>query len=577
MGSVNVTIDGRAVTAEMGQTILEAAQAAGIDIPTLCHHPGLEPAGMCRMCLVEVEKLRTLQTACTFQVSDGMVVHTESEKVVAARKSVLQMLLSERNHFCMYCQLSGDCELQRLAYRYGLDSWLYPRSYPPMPVDASRDYFVMDHGRCILCRRCVRACTELVGNCTLAMGWRGGDSIIVADTDVPFGSSSCISCGTCLEMCPTGALMDRRSAYRGTEEDVERVKSVCAACSLGCGVELVTRNNQLLRIDGDWDADVNRGVLCVAGRFEPLFDDRQRVVTPLARRGGKFEEVTWEEALETVAARFKAIGGDALVALASPRATNEELNLFVSLFTRLGVTSIRSLRSVPEFMVDPEGSLASLDEADLFLVVGADLEADHQVAGIAIRRGVINRGARLVIVGGDWVGWDQRAGLAHDQFERDEIEQAIALARGADRPVVIYGAMAGDLLSKLREELSDQAQFLGLVPGSNARGALAAGLDGSFDSEQVKGVFILAADDEVDSALLDELDGAEFVVAQASYFGPLVQRADVVLPTAIWAEKTGTFVNTEGRSQTLKAVLRAPEGVKNDQEILQALAKRLAD
>jgi len=131
MALVNITIDGREIAAQVGQTILEAAQAVGIDIPTLCHHPALEPIGACRMCLVEVERQRTLQTACTFTVSDGMVVHTESEKVVAARKFVLQSLLSERNHFCMYCQLSGDCELQKLAYRYGLDSWLYPRPYTP--------------------------------------------------------------------------------------------------------------------------------------------------------------------------------------------------------------------------------------------------------------------------------------------------------------------------------------------------------------------------------------------------------------------------------------------------------------
>jgi len=572
MAPVNITIDGREVTAQAGQTILEAAQGVGIDIPTLCHHPALEPIGACRMCLVEVERQRTLQPACTFKISEGMVVHTESEKVVAVRKFVLQSLLSERNHFCMYCQLSGDCDLQRLAYRYGLDSWLYPRPYTPMPVDASREYFVMDHNRCILCRRCIRACAEIVGNYTLGLGGRGAKSMVISDLGAPFGNSSCINCGTCLQVCPTGALMDRKSAYRGKEEDVERVKSVCAACSLGCGVELVTRDNQLLRVEGDWDADVNHGVLCVAGRFEPLFHTRKRVLSPMVRRGGKLEEATWEEALETVAAKFKAMGGASLAAIASPRVTNEALGLFVQLFTGLNAGSVSSLQPVPEFMADAEGSLAVMDEADLYLVVGEDLGTDHQVAGIMVRRGVMNRGARLVVVG---EGENELADLAHRLFEPDEIEQAIALAQDAEMPVVVYGAASDGVLPRLREALSGKAQFLGLVPGSNGRGALAAGVNGSFEPDGVKAAFILSADGEVDETLLNELEPVEFVAVQASYSGPLVERADVVLPTAIWAEKSGTLVNTEGRAQTLNAALRPPVGVKDDADVLKALAEKL--
>ena len=565
-----ITIDGREVAACEGQTILGAAQAAGVDIPTLCHHPALESIGACRICLVEVERQYNLQPACTFQVADGMVVHTESERAVAARKSVLQSLFSERNHFCMYCQLSGDCELQRLAYRYGLDSWLYPRPYTPMPVDASRQYFVMDHNRCILCRRCVRACAEMVGNYTLGVGGRGGDSMIVADMGVPFGDSSCISCGTCLQVCPTGALMDRKSAYRGVEDDVERVPSICAACSLGCGVELVTRDNQLVRIEGNWDAEINKGVLCAAGRFEPVFQDRQRVLAPLVRRGGELEKVTWEEALETVAARLKGMKG-ALAALASPRVTSETLQHF-ELFHGLNAKSVSSLEPVPEMMVNAEGSLSALDEADLFVVVGEDLEADHPVAGIMVRRGVMNRDARLAIINDGQTGMSD---IATYQFEPDEIEAVAALAQDADAPVVVYGAAAGDALSALREALADKAQFLGLVPGSNSRGALAAGLSGSFEPDGIKGVYVLSADDEVGDALLTQLKDAELVVAQASYFGPLVDRADVVLPTAIWAEKSGTFVNTEGRAQALIAALRPPAGVRDDSEILQALAEKL--
>lgn len=396
--------------------------------------------------------------------------------------------------------------------------------------------------------------------------------MVIADLGAPFGNSSCISCGTCLQVCPTGALMDRKSAYRGTEEDVERVKSICAACSLGCGVELVTRDNQLLRIEGDWDAEVNQGVLCVAGRFEPLFHNRRRVLTPLVRCNGKLEETTWEDALETVAARFRAMDGTSLAALASPRATNEALNLFAQLLNGLNVKSVSNLVPVPESMADEEGSLAMLDEADLFLIVGEDLDTDHQVAGIAVRRGVMNRGARLVVVG---EGESEMTGLAHHQFKLDEMQQAVALARDAETPVVIYGAAAGDALPQLREALLGKAQFVGLVPGSNGRGALAAGLNGSFEPEGVEAIFILSADDEVDETLLNKLEGAGFIVVQASYFGPLVERADVVLPTTIWAEKSGTFINTEGRVQTLNAALRPPAGVKDDLEILQALAERL--
>ncbi|MBC7223862.1 MAG: (2Fe-2S)-binding protein, partial [Anaerolineae bacterium] len=392
MTTVNITINGQKILAKAGQTVLEAALAAGVDVPRLCHHPAVKPYGACRVCLVEITGQRTLQPACTFPVSEGMEVFTESPKVVEARRFVLQLLFSERNHYCMYCQMSGDCELQALAYRYGLDHWKYPRPFTPMPVDASRAYFVMDHNRCILCRRCVRACGELVGNHTLGVRERGANTMICADLNAPFGESTCLSCGTCLQVCPTGALMDRHSAYRGLEEHVERVKSVCAACSVGCGVELVTRHGHLLRIEGDWDAEVNKGLLCELGRFKPLFEARERVLAPMVRRNGALEEATWEEALDAVAKGLKAAGET--VALASPRATNEALKAFVQTFGRVGAR-LGSLTPVPEFLAQAEGSLAVLDEADLYVVVGVDLGEDCQVAGFAVRRGVTNRGARL--------------------------------------------------------------------------------------------------------------------------------------------------------------------------------------
>jgi len=571
MASVHLTIDGKEIVVESGQTILQAAEAAGIDIPTLCNHPALEPIGACRMCLVEVEKQRTLQPACTFQATDGMVVHTESEKVVKTRKFLLELLFSERNHYCMYCQMSGDCELQDLAYRYGLDSWLYPRPYTPLPVDATREHFVMDHNRCILCRRCIRACQEVVGNYTLGMGGRGTDSMIVADMNVPFGESSCISCGTCLQVCPTGALMDRRSAYRGRETEVEHTTSICTACSVGCGMDVVTRDNQILRIEGDWDGAVNGGVLCVAGRFDILDEDRKRVTAPMIRRNGSLEAATWDEAIDMVAGKLVATDG-ALAALVSPRATNEALVQFAQLFGKLGAASVSTTVSVPDFLLEAEGSLSVLDESDLYVVIGADLRTDHQVAGIMIQRGVMNRGARLIIVDDEPNGMDE---MTVHKFGTAGLDRAIAIAERAEIPVVVYGPGAGDLLPKLRVALGAKAQYVGLVPGSNARGALATGLSGAFEADGYKAVYVMATDEQLDPALLDKLAAAEFVVAQASYADALTERADVVLPDTIWAEKSGSTTNTEGQVQSLQASLRAPAGAKQDTEILDLLAAKL--
>jgi len=571
MASVHLTIDGKEIVAESGQTILQAAEAAGIDIPTLCNHPALEPIGACRMCLVEVEKQRALQPACTFQATDGMAVHTESEKVVETRKFLLELLFSERNHYCMYCQMSGDCELQDLAYRYGLDAWLYPRPYTPLPVDATRQHFVMDHNRCILCRRCIRACQEVVGNYTLAMGGRGSDSMIVADMNVPFGESSCISCGTCLQVCPTGALMDRRSAYRGRETEVEHTKSICTACSVGCGMNVVTRDNQILRIEGDWDGAVNGGVLCVAGRFDILDEDRKRVTKPMIRRNGSLEAATWDEAIDMVAGKLVATDG-ALAALASSRATNEALVQFAQTFGQLGAASVSTTVSVPDFLLAAEGSLSVLDESDLYVVIGDDLRTDHQVAGIMIQRGAMNRGARLIIVDDEPNGMDE---MTVHKFGTAELDRAITIAERAEIPVVVYGPGAGDLLPKLRVALGDKAQYVGLIPGSNARGALAAGLSGTFEADGHKAVYVMATDEQLDPALLDKLAAAEFVVAQASYADALTERADVVLPDTIWAEKSSSTTNTEGQVQSLQASIRAPAGVKQDTEILDMLAAKL--
>ncbi len=409
---VNVTIDDKKIEVPDGTTVLQAAKMAGVTIPTLCDHPELAPYGGCRLCLVEVEGARTPQPSCTLPVSNGMVVHTDTPKIREARKFVLTLLFSERNHFCMYCQMSGgDCELQNAAYGEDMTHWPLQPNWQRYPVDASQQHFVLDHNRCILCRRCVRACGELVGNFTLGVLERGANSMIAADLNVPLGGSTCVSCGTCVQVCPTGALIDRLSAYRGREVEVEHVKTTCVGCSVGCGVQLIVRDNHLLRIDSDWDAPANEGLLCEVGRFLPLNEERQRIVTPLVRKNGALKAATWEEALDNVSAKLKSLAGkngDGIAALASTRLPMEALHLFKQLFAdEVGSKMVTSIEegvptawpgAVAQDLGGPfEGNLEALKSADCVVAIGVDLVGDHQVAGFFVKR-ALPMGTKLVVI-----------------------------------------------------------------------------------------------------------------------------------------------------------------------------------
>jgi formate dehydrogenase major subunit len=433
---IHVTIDDKKLEVPQGTTVLRAAHMAGIHIPTLCDHPHLVPHGGCRLCLVEVEGARTLQPSCTLPATNGMVVHTSTPRVREARKFVLSLLFSERNHFCMYCQMSdNDCELQGAAYGEDMTHWPLQPNWQSYPVDSSHEYLVVDHNRCILCRRCVRACGELVGNFTLGMSERGSNTMLMADLNVPIGESTCVSCGTCAQVCPTGAIIDRFSAYRGREKDVTRVKSTCVGCSVGCGVELVVRDNHLLRIEGDWDAPVNGGVLCRVGRYQPMEETRERVVTPLVRKNGALKAATWDEALDYLVEKLKPLAGengDGLAALASTRLPSEALHLFKTLFAdKFGsqmVTSIEEGRTVAvpgqvaaELGRPFEGKLEAIKSADCVVAVGVDLADSHQVAGFFVKRS-LPQGAKLIVIDAYENGLDALADHAlhpHADTDRD--------------------------------------------------------------------------------------------------------------------------------------------------------------
>jgi predicted molibdopterin-dependent oxidoreductase YjgC len=329
METVQLTIDGRRVAVTEGTTVLQAAERAGIRIPTLCHHPALSDIGACRMCLVEIAEQRALQPACTFPVKDGMIVQTESPRVVAARRFVLDLLLSDHPLDCLTCERGGACELQDLAYAYGVKETSYPGERHDYPVDDSNPFFLRDYTKCVLCRRCTRACDEINGVEAIGVLWRGFQTKIGTAADGHLQDSPCEFCGMCVATCPTGALVPKLALGKGRRWQRRAVTTTCSYCGVGCRFDLQIVDDRIVEVTSNWEAPANRGVTCVKGRFG--FDyvhHPDRLTTPLVRREGKLVPASWDEALDLVSGRLRAIrdehGGDAIATLTSAKCTNEE-------------------------------------------------------------------------------------------------------------------------------------------------------------------------------------------------------------------------------------------------------------
>ena len=568
---INLRINGRQIRARSGQTVLEAAKGAGIDIPSLCHHPAIAPHGACRICLVEIERQRTLQPACTFPASEGMKVETESPKVVEERKFVLQMLFSERNHYCMFCEMSGDCELQALAYRYGLDHWLYQNPYPKIPVDGTRKYFLMDHNRCILCRRCIRACSELAANNTLGVKFRGAKTMVSADMDIPFGESTCVACGSCLQVCPTGALIDRKSAYTGRNAQVERTQSVCLFCSVGCGIEIVTRAGRVLRVEGEWE-EHNRGVLCVAGRFEPVYDNRERIKTPLIRKNGDLVPATWDEALDVIAAKLKTTKGNKVGAWTTCKTLNLTMSELFAVFQGKVGAHVGVLEpTLAELELPVGGTLSDLVASDCILVVGADPLSNHRVLGYHIKRARM-KGAQVLLVSDKS---NELSRFADKKFTPEELSKAVKICQAAATPFVVYG---GETTQKDAEKLAGlkrKAHFIPIFPATNGYHAKVLGLHSGMDGNNKEVIYLLLEDVTPSEEVVKRAQEVKFLIVHTSYHGPITKTADVVLPSLLWYEQEGSTYNLEGKKVPVRKAVPLPEKLIPESEVFTQLAARL--
>jgi predicted molibdopterin-dependent oxidoreductase YjgC len=331
VADVTLNIDGIQVTVPKGTTVLEAAQQAGIFIPTLCHDPDLSKPGACRLCVVEIPGARNLPASCVTEAAEGMVVNTASEAVIEARKTILELLLANHPEDCLTCHKNGNCRLQDYAYYYGVRADAFKGEKHQYPIEDDNPFIVRDMNKCILCGRCVRVCEEIQGNNVIDFAYRGFNAKVgpamdvkLSDTDI----SNCAFCGNCVAVCPVGALTEKAMLGKGRQWDVEKVTTTCPYCGVGCNFDLNVKDGRVIGVTST-EGDVNGRYLCVKGRFGYGFIHHpDRLTTPLIKKDGKFVEATWEEAIGLVAQKLGSVkekeGPEAIGVLSSARCTNEE-------------------------------------------------------------------------------------------------------------------------------------------------------------------------------------------------------------------------------------------------------------
>jgi len=332
---VKVTVDGNSVQVPKGAMLIDAAKLAGVTIPTLCylelHSDKSGDNSSCRVCMVEVAGRKNLAAACSTPVMDGMEVKTGTDRVIKARKVNIELLLSDHAQDCLTCSKAGKCGLQDLCYQYDIKETPYHGLMNSFPSDESNEFYVRDYNKCVHCRRCVNACTAK--QCTDAIDFanRGFTSHPATPFEDPLTESTCVSCGNCVSVCPTAALMPKSKEKFRTWE-VSKTTTTCSYCGVGCQMDLLVKGGKVVGVDPA-DGAANNGLLCVKGKFGYNFINHpDRLTTPLIRKDGNLVEATWDEAYSLIVDKItktKAeFGGDALAGLTSARVTNEENYLF---------------------------------------------------------------------------------------------------------------------------------------------------------------------------------------------------------------------------------------------------------
>ena len=627
---IKVTINGKDFQVPKGARLIDVCRDKGFDIPSFCYYSDLALQASCRMCLVRIEKMPKLQTSCTITCTDGMIVTTQSEEIEKAQRGMTEFLLANHPLDCPVCDRGGECELQEMTFDWGgleerfteRKNYYAERYLSPMVAN--------DPQRCILCKRCTRVCDEWMGEDAIEAGGRGAHTVI----GTYLGWLDCSQCGNCIEVCPTGTLLD--ATYRHQTRPWELAQSIttCNFCSDGCQMSLGSRGGEVLRsVARDrYVNGINGEFLCVKGRFaHPFINHEARIRTPMIRykKGGKLIPATWDEAIRHVAERLDTVANDhgrnAIGIIGSPRLTNEALYVLHKFTTDLvgtdnyTTTDLFSLRS---FFQNLGGQLAThrdIRYAKTIVLIGGDPGELQPLTGKQIRQAVRNGGATLVLVNSvpirlreqakfflhirpgteDAIALAlanssndalaaQKAGI--DASEIDAAREAIANTSGD--VVVMFGhqisSAAQAIIAQMPQSLAGEGRRFLFHPLPFFNNSIGAHDMGMMDAPTSPGQILDAVGSEIHALYMagsflpehfkgreDELEKLDFLVVQELFETGTTAYADVVLPAASYAEQDGTFTNNDGLVQRVRQSIPPLHQSKPDWMIVAQLAREL--
>ncbi|HYG99645.1 MAG TPA: NADH-quinone oxidoreductase subunit NuoG [Terriglobales bacterium] len=557
MADVNITVDGKKLTVPAGTLLIEACKSHGIEIPAFCYYPGLSLQGACRMCLVRVEKVPKLQTACTTVVQEGMIVTTESDEVKQARKSMLELLLANHPLDCPVCDAGGQCELQDMTFTYGAAESKFIDIKNHRDEQQWSPVVFFDRPRCILCYRCVRVCGEAMDVWALGIQQRGVKSVIAPNKE---DHLECEECGMCIDICPVGALTSGAYRYKTRPWEMKHVGTPCMHCGDGCKTTLGVRRSstgmEIVRGDNRDKSGLNGDFLCIKGRYAfDALQSKERITEPLIRKNGKLVPASWDEALGLIASEFKK-AGKAVGVVGSNRITNEEAYLLQK-FARavIGTNNIDHHRTTdfPAFSKalsgykDATASMRDLFFAPAILLIGNNPTDQHPLVAWQIRNNVRLHRARLYVINAEEIKLRRQA-QSFLKIPADAYGKVAGFLAGQDAALDFVQPAERDAWLALRDKLKAEQNLI-VVFGADIQGGDIANLTGF--AESIPGAKFVCLGDYsnshgvADMGLYPHLLPGYIPVGEGTYSGEWLAAAPkqpgLALPDMMKAAQNGTI------------------------------------